>query len=361
MVGGVGAVAAAAGEVPVGFVPCSTSWTSATAGWVLGFVPEKSDEAEPAQHPVLLQTETAGLSWQQVPAPPVGLPPTGEQVRVFFANPTDGLITDGSRLFATYDAGVQWQPVVLPGAVGPVAVGAIDSNLRFVYVIVSSGTDAAPWTALYSSPVHRSAWAAAKGVAVPGRGVPAGGGWDVAARGASAQVALGVVFESSRYWVAADGQTWREHPAPGPIEARVDLDSVPSGDVEVPDGVFALVSSNPGRGFMTKEMLSTLDGRPFESRGPAPDAGITTGFAAGGPAVAAVGAVGAGASYLHSTVDSGQSWQTTLTLTPDVPLYDLAFTDTRHATMLAGGPGWPEAAVYRSTDAGRTWARLALS
>jgi hypothetical protein len=359
----VGAVAAAvAGEVPVGFVPCSTSWTSATEGWVLGFVPEKSDGNEPPpRHPVLLQTETAGLSWQQVPAPPVALPPTGEQVRVSFANLTDGLITDGSRLFATYDAGARWQLVELPGAVGPLRVGAIDSNLRSVYVIVSSGTEAASSTALYASPVHRPAWAAAAGVAVPGRGVPAGGGWDVAARGRSAQVALGVIFESSRYWAAADGQTWREHPAPGPVDARTDLDSVPSGAVDVADRIFALISSNPGRGFMTKELLSTVDARPFESRGPAPDAGITTGFAAGGPAVAAVAAVGAGASYLHSTVDSGQSWQTTLTLTPDVPLYDLAFTDTRHATMLAGGPGWPDAAVYRTTDAGRTWSRLALS
>jgi photosystem II stability/assembly factor-like uncharacterized protein len=349
---GMAAAAVDAAPVPAGFVPSSTSWVGADQGWVLGFAPGGADPGEPA--PALLRTMDGGQTWQARTAPPVRLPDNGVQVRVFFANRTDGLVTDGQSLFATHDGGAGWRSVRLAGVSGPVAIGPIAANTLREYAVVTVGTGDAARTTLYSSPLAQDWWTPAAGVSIPGQGVPASGGWDVVARGSDAAVALGVIFESSRFWTSTGAGGFREATAPCGVDARTDLAAVTGR-------TYALCSSNPGRGFEAKQLLASDLAGPagqFTPLGPAPDAGITRDFAAGSRTVAAVAAAGGGASFIHLTTDGGQTWTTPLTLDPDVDMFDLAYQDPTHAVFTAGGPTSVSATVYRSTDAGQTWKPL---
>jgi hypothetical protein len=353
-VGAAGAVGAAApagsagSAVPAGFVPSSTSWPGAEDGFVLGFAPGGA--------PALVHTADGGATWQPRTAPPVRLPDNGVQVRVFFANARDGVATDGSALFATHDGGGAWRSVRLVGVTGPVAIGAFAANTLREYAIVTVGTGDAAKTSLYSSPLGQDWWTAAAGVSIPGQALPASGGWDVVARGTDAAVALGVIFDSSRYWTSSGGAGFRESTPPCGVDARTDLGLVPGR-------TFGLCSSNPGRGFETKALVgSDLTGpaNRFVPLGNAPDQGITRDFAAGSRTTAAVAAAGGGASFIHLTTDGGATWTTPLTIDPDVDLFDLAYQDPTHAVFVAGGPGSASAAVYRSTDGGQSWKPLTI-
>jgi photosystem II stability/assembly factor-like uncharacterized protein len=325
-----------------GFVPSSTSWPAAQQGWVLGFT-----SCSAGTCPSLLRTADGGESWQRRPAPPVTVPATGEQVRVFFANGTDGLVTDGHRLFATHDAW-HWAPVALPGSPATVAVGALAANHRYAYAVLVLGTSDAAQTRLYAAPLSGDDWRAVPGVAVGGSG-----DGDVAARGRTGVAALGVPFESSRYWVTTNGRSWRERTAPCSPDAVTRLDDPPTG------GVFALCSSDPGFGDQTKELKVARPGAGFASLGEAPRPGITTDFAAS-PAAALVAASGRGdTTWIHATFDGGRTWVDPLVL-PGNPISDLAFSDAQHAVALYGGPQSSDAAVYRSVDAGHTWSRLTV-
>jgi photosystem II stability/assembly factor-like uncharacterized protein len=343
------ATAVDAPAVPTGFVPSSTSWVGPDQGWVLGFAPGADGQA-----PVLVRTLDGGQTWQARTAPPVRLADNGVQARVFFANRTDGLVTDGQSLFATHDGGAAWRSVRLAGVSGPVAIGAIAANTVREYAVVSVGTGGTATTALYSSPLGQDWWTPAAGVSIPGQGVPASGGWDVVARGTDAEVALGVIFESSRFWASTGGGGFRAGTAPCGVDARTDLAAVTGR-------TYALCSSNPGRGFEAKQLLASDTAGPakkFVALGPAPDAGITRDFAAGSRLVAAVAAAGGGASFIHLTTDGGQTWTTPLTLEPDVDLFDLAYQDPTHVVFTAGGPTSVSATVYRSTDGGLSWKPL---
>jgi photosystem II stability/assembly factor-like uncharacterized protein len=329
------AAAAPGSGAPPGFLPSSTSWTSERNGWVLGFAPcAQGDCAN------LLRTLDGGQTWLRWPAPPVRQTPEHDQVRVWFANDVDGLATDGHRLFASHSAGVRWQQVPLPEA----EIGAVASNDRFMYAILSDGAG----TRLYSSPLHASRWAP-----VPGIELPTAGGGDVVARGTSAFVALASVFQSNGYWSTTDGRDWRASAPP------CDVNSVPNLGLARDRALFALCSHDPGRGFMAKDLERAEPDGSFSFVSTAPPVGITTGFDAASRSTVAAAAVGAGAAFVHRGTAGGTTWDTPF-VGDEQPVFDLAFTDSRHGTMVLGGPGWPNAVVYRTTDAGATWTPLTL-
>src|SRR2546430_1878685 len=128
----VSGTAAAADEsvVPPGFVPSSTSWTSAGEGWVLGFSP--CTPGSERQCAGLVRTFGGGRHWVRAGAPPVQVAEDNDQVRVHFANEFDGLITNGHQVFTTHTAGVVWRPVAIPAA----QIWTVASNDTFMYAIV---------------------------------------------------------------------------------------------------------------------------------------------------------------------------------------------------------------------------------
>lgn len=101
---------------------------------------------------------------------------------------------------------------------------------------------------------------------------------------------------------------------------------------------------------MSKELRQS-DGGPFRTISVAPREGITLGFAIS-PDAALISASGRDWSYIHR--GPGEKWATPVTL-GGPPLWDLAFSDSRNAAFVRGGPGAEFAEVYRSDDAGLTW------
>jgi hypothetical protein len=329
------------GLAPSGFTPSSTSWTTDRRGWMLGFTPCPS-----GQCPALLHTFDGGARWWPAGTPPVRLSPRNFQVRVFFADDTVGLVTDGERLYTTHTAGLLWQQVRLPGAGASVTIGALAADDQALYAIVDNDAS----TRLYSSPLRVTRWRPVPGVALPDPGEPGGGG-DVVARGHTAYVVLDDLFVADGYWVNTGG-AWR------PAQPPCDVDAVPDLGLASDGALYALCSYDPGMGFMFKDLEKPNPGGGFTFVSSAPDNGITTAFSAASADTVAVGAIGRGAAFVHRGTGGGTEWQTPLVL-DGVPISDLTFTDATHGFLMWGGPQWSEAAVYRTSDAGATWTPIA--
>ncbi|MFC4855790.1 hypothetical protein [Actinophytocola glycyrrhizae] len=324
--------------VPPGFVPSATSWTTAQQGWVLGFAP-----CPDGQCPVLVRTWDGGAKWWRANVPPLPLPTDNRRVRVHFANGGNGLMTDGTSLYATHTAGLFWRRVDLP-AEGPAPdIGALAAGDRAFYAIVSDDSG----TRLVTSPLFGNDWHPVPGVALPDRG-----GGDVVAAGPRVHVALNAVHRSHGYWATSEGTAWHAARPPCPVHADPDL-GLAAGTV------YALCSARPGMGDMVKQLVRSTAGRPFTPVGRAPDAGITTGFAVASPSVMAVTAVGRGAALVHRGVEGGAVWDTPVVL-PGAPLHDLGFTDARHGTLVWGRPDHGDGRVYRTDDGGGTWTPLSF-
>lgn len=322
-------------RVPPGFAPSSTSWTSDQRGWVLGFAPCPS-----GQCPALLHTVDGGAHWRPAGTPDVRPSVRNFQVRVFFANDTVGLITDGERLYATHTGGIRWQQVELPGAGPSATIGALAANDRALYAIVVNDSS----TRLYASPLRVTRWRPVPGVALAN---PGGAGGDVVARGHSAYVVLDDTFVSDGYWVTTGG-AWQ------PAQPPCDVDAVPELGLAPDNALYALCSYNPGMGFMFKDLMKPNPGGGFTFVSSAPDDGLTTAFSAASAGTVAIGAVGEGAAFLHRGINGGTEWQTPLVLN-GVPISDLTFTDATHGFLMWGGLPWTGATVYRTRDAGATW------
>jgi len=328
-----GAAAASPGAgVPSGFLPSSTSWIDDHRGFVLGFAP-----CPAGQCPVLVRTADGGATWTRVRVPAVSLTSVDRRVRVHFANELEGLVTDGRKLYVTHTGGRLWRPIELPGD-----VGALASNAGTLYAIVSDDNR----TRLFATPRGVDRWAAVAGIELPG----ASGSGTVVARGTGAYVALNVIHESIGYWATENGRVWRATEPPCPASANPELSL--AGPT-----VFALCSYNPGRGFMFKDLLRSDSGGPFTLAGQAPEAGITTEFAAASASTVAIVAIGAGAAWLHRGTDGGKTWDSPLVI-DEVPFADLGFTGELTGTVVWGGPLWGDARVYRTHDGGATWTPL---
>jgi hypothetical protein len=322
------------GGVPAGFAPSSTSWIDGKRGFVVGFAPCAS-----GQCPALLRTVDGGVTWRQTRVPPVRLVSVDRRVRVHFANDLHGVITDGQAMYATHTGGRLWRRVVLPGD-----IGALASNDRALYAIVTSDTG----TRLFSAPLDADRWAP-----VPGVELPSSGGGTVVAHGSGASVALNVIHESIAYWTTTNGQTWQASEPPCQVNANPELSL--AGPT-----VFALCSYNPGRGSMFKDLMRSDSGGPFTFVSQAPEPGITTDFAAASPSTVAIGAIGAGAAWLHRGTQGPAAWGTPF-IADELPLADLAFTGEQDGALVWGGPLWGEAKIYRTHDAGATWTPLTFA
>jgi photosystem II stability/assembly factor-like uncharacterized protein len=309
----------------------------------LGFVP-----CQDGPCPALVNTSNDAQTWQQRTAPRVSL--TVDQTRIHFANRLDGYATDGQVLMSTHDGAGTWNRVRLPGAVTSVNISKLASTDRYAYAIVTHGIGPTTITQLYASPLGHDGWQPVAGVAVPGSG-----GWDIATHGPAAYVALGVVHESTRLWASADGSQWTEVQPLCSVHDAVRLSSAGTGRVE------AMCSFNPFRGHMNKLLVESVDGGAPVVLGEAPSAGITTTFAMAPNGSAFVCGVGSGATWLHASFNGGRTWLSPLMLTEqDLPMYDLAFQDSAHGVAIWGGPAFPGAVLYRTTNGGHTWSQLTL-
>ncbi|WP_148256682.1 WD40/YVTN/BNR-like repeat-containing protein [Kribbella flavida] len=102
--------------------------------------------------------------------------------------------------------------------------------------------------------------------------------------------------------------------------------------------------------------MSTDQGANYELQGPAPQKGITSGFAVPSEQTVAVSASAADQCVVYLTFDGGANWEETLTVTDGAPASNLTFTDANHGSVTCG---WDENAMtYYTEDAGRTWMKM---
>jgi photosystem II stability/assembly factor-like uncharacterized protein len=339
-----------AAAAPVGFAPGSTSWPSASHGWVLGWVPCGSND----KCARLYQTMDGGKTWAQRTAPPIKPSEFGDPTRLVIGyldgstrNPSTAIITNGTVTYASYDGARTWKAETF-GIQGQVSVGELDASTKDAYALVTSGDSRT--TQLYRSPLGKRAWTKATPARTLDTHYPSG---DIATRGTEAIVTIGSEAMAYSVWTTADGSKWTRRD-PSCFEGAVAQVAVPAVGK-----LFALCSWAPGRGFMRKELKFSDTGEAFWTAGFPADTGLTSDFAAASAEVAAVGSTGGDEAFVQLTTDGGYTWRTTLAEPETGPVRDLAFTDAKRGVLVAGYAELGTSKLFRTTDGGRTWTEFA--
>ena len=342
MPGGPGEPAAA--TVPAHFTAYSASFISPSWGVVLGGTGCTYGHRCAAR---LVVTADGGRRWQVMPAPDVLLdsPASGEPKRaagtVVFASRRDGWLY-GTGLWATSDAGAHWQKVNLGGAVQALASAG---GVAWAAVVPRG----ARVTELFESQVGRDAWTRVREIA-------AATGFDsLAAYGRTAWFAGG-----KSLWVVSATGRWHRYRFGCPAAFALGGIGVASSSrvafqCSQPEGMFhtqklVLVSANGGK---TVQMA----GRQ------APLIGDTIGFAVppGSPAAFFIAVITPGLDYVARSADGGKTWtQASISRTDGG-----AMLNSLH--MVSPRDGWlvvnqlsGQNGLLRTTDAGRTWIRVAF-
>lgn len=336
-------------SVPAGFSPSSTSWTSPSTGWVLGWTPCAADLC-----PTLLHTSDGGHTWSERHAPNVRPSEVGSQTRVFFAErhgDSLGLITNGHHAYVSYDSARTWRPLDLAGVD---MIGGIGANVRAMFVVGHAQVGDQVTTQAFTSPIHQPRWRRLRGAATSSHGSQWSTKSVVATAGRGVQIATSTYGGTVRLWTATNGRRFvPAHPC-NPL-------SVMYPGFGADQQQFVLCSSNPGRGRMTKVLRTgSAEDRFMTVVGQAPTAGITSDFAVTPGSAIAVGATMNSAALVHMSFDRGRTWQTTLTAFETGAVRDLSFQDDRHGVLVAGYGASGSSVVYRTTDGGHSWTALDL-
>jgi hypothetical protein len=331
---------------PSEFLPSSVSWLDARQGSVFGYAPCGEDLC-----PQLLATVDGGDTWQPIEAPPVKLPDNHNQVRLMVADPDDEFVTDGTTLWATNDKAATWYPVELAGLTAPYSISKVVISHGTVLAVASSlGNAELNATRIYSGAVGAPVLRPLAGFEVIG-GYTYG---DLAVDGDVLQVYLGADYATARYGFSLDGVDIVEAPLPCPVENVAMLGGIKDGR---PIALCNGSGGSPQPGSMTKQVFTAPQlGGTYVPSNPAPAQGITQTFGVASPDVQTIGAVGGSLSLVHSTFDAGNSWTSTTLSERGFGLFDLQFVTPDIGYVVDGVPNASEgSAVYRSTDAGRTW------
>jgi hypothetical protein len=343
--------------VPAGFQPASTSWLTARHGFVFGYAAcSWSPSCE-----YLFDTTDGGSSWQQLIAPPITLPANSNHVQLTFATDKIGFATDGEYLYATHDGAAHWSTVSLTG-LNPTNQINISSVTVFNGRVFAVGSSfgAADSTRIYAGAVDADTLTPVAALA-PAAKAPAFDYGQLTAVGGVLQVAVGTSYQAEHYWLSRDGRTFTPAPLPCPVASSTPtLGGIQSGQVLV---ICAADPADPQPGQQTKQLLTAPGlGKPFTAATPLPTAGYQQDFATISANNATASAQAADMNLLYATFDGGHSWNTTLQVPDLLGLWDLAFPSATVGYLVAGLPQGPTGAskLYRSTDAGHSWAPLVV-
>ncbi|MGH3501881.1 MAG: WD40/YVTN/BNR-like repeat-containing protein [Nocardioidaceae bacterium] len=346
------AATADSAPVPPPFSPSSTSWTSATEGWVLGWTPCGSEDCARLMH-----TTNGGDSWTEVNAPDVSPSIYSRQTRVFFAQGgghTVGLVTNGNELYTSFDGGRTWQRESFPGAD---KLGAIGSTSKEVYMVAFRGPGYTTTTYVLRTPLAERDWQKMPGVAVTGDGSVSSYSSSISGTGKELQIGTSAWGGAVRLWSSGALPTGSSRDT---LRTSIPCSdhSVMQAGLAAAGRSYVVCSYNPGIGHMYKQLKSSPDGVSFSPVSKAPLAGITSDFAVTGTGTLAVGARGGGTGIVYMSFDGGQSWSTNLWAEDTGTVNDLAFQDPLHGTLVAGSAGIDHSVVYRTVDGGHTWTPL---
>ncbi|HEY4022240.1 MAG TPA: hypothetical protein VGM75_26365 [Pseudonocardiaceae bacterium] len=349
------ATASTPSPVPTGFQPASTSWLTAQRGYVFGYAAcSWSDSCE-----FLFDTNNGGTTWQQLTAPPIGLPANSNHVALTFASAKVGFATDGEYLYATRDGAQHWSTVSLAG-LNPTRQIDISSVTVFngkVFAVGTDNGDADP-VKIYSAALTADTLQPVARLALTGLPYDYA---QITSVGGVLQVAAGAIYHTERYWISHDGTTFAGAPVPCPPNTSTpSLSGVRAGHVLV---ICAADPADPQPGEQEKQLfVAPALGKPFAAASPLPVVGYQQDFATASAQNASAATQAGGVNQIYATFDAGKTWRTTLTV-DDLPgLWDLAFPGADTGYLVAGLPQSPVGAsqLYRSTDAGHTWSVLAI-
>ena len=331
--------------VPKGFAPASTSWTGPDTGYVLGYAP-----CAKSWCPTLLGTTDGGAHWRRLGAPSMALPDNHNHVALTFVSDRVAYVSDGVHLQGTRDGGRTWRRIGLVGAKEPFYLSKIAEIGGRVFAMVTSPREGV--TRLYAGKAGASSLLAKPGFSVKG-GITYG---DLAV-GGGLQVTLGADYQTEKYWTSKDGAQFVAASLPCPVDTYARLAGVREKQV------VALCNSSPGTphpGATERHLRHAPKlGGKFSGTDEAPADGITQGFDAASPLIAAVAAEAGGASLLHATSDGGRTWTTTVLSERGFSLDDLDFPGRGTGVVVDGQPDASGgSAVYRTTDGGKSWREL---
>lgn len=348
------AVAAATpSPVPTGFQPASTSWLTAQHGFVFGYAP--CTWSNSCQY--LFDTKDGGRTWQQLTAPPIALPANSNHVALTVASDKIAFITDGEYLLTSQDGARHWSTVSLAG-LDPTKHINISSVTVFNGMVFAVGTGDDNATAIYSGAVGADTLRPLARLAAPALPYDYA---QVTAIGGVLQVVAGTSYHTEFYWYSRDGRTFTGAPVPCPVNSMTpSLAGIRSGHVQV---VCSGDPADPQPGEQVKELVDApASGTTFTAVGPLPVTGYEQAFATVSSTAASAATQAADANLLYATFDGGKTWQTTLTVTDVLGMWDLAFPGPSTGYLVAGLPQSPTGAshLYRSTDAGHTWSVMTI-
>lgn len=350
------------GAVPAGFAPASASFPSASTGFVLGLDSACSSGSCVA----LARTTDGGTHWVGLPAPTAAYAPRGNAApssqtavsEVRFADELDGWAY-GPDLFATHDGGRTWQQVELGGAV--VALAAADGVVDAVVSPCAADQSCTGAMRLEQAPTTGGAFTTV--LTGPSATVSSGDASDLSLSSPVGFVTLGPSAPGTAALYATSDlrnvQGWHAFPDPCAAQGIVSLTAFAAPNTTT---LYSLCSGGGAAGSSQKTVMVTRNG--ISTVGGSAPLGGAGGSLAATAAGALVIATASGASWLYRSIDGGQTWQTVVTFDDGgMGFNDLAFASDTTGVVVHGEPGPPgqeSTQLLLSTDAGATWAPVAI-
>ena len=336
-------VAVAHAAAPPGFAPKNAAWLSASEGYVLG----QAGCGQPDLCERLVHTTDGAKTWTEIPVPQLERPDNQ-----YFGFPTVIAATskrfavyDNNRIMETTDGGKHWSELAVHATSPSLMIGDVKYFHGKVFAIAGSPEQ----TDLYAA--GPSGLDPVPGVTMH-RGVS-----DVAgtiAGGDALEVSLtnlGQQWPTST-WRSKDGKTFAQQPYPCAAgEAAIYAEHKPGAPIAA-----ICEGTQPNRpGNWDKAMvIGPATGGKLTRAPQAPEIGVVAGFAVLSDKVALMPVTGGGVTFMLRTDDAGQTWANTYTIDGQTWSPDLAFVNATTAYHTV------ESTLYRSTDAGKTWAAVSF-
>lgn len=339
-----------AAAVPANFEPVSASFLSPARGVVLGGAGCAGGHACRAR---LAATTDGGAHWHYLKAPDVrlfniagnSLTQASRVDGVVFTSRRNGWLY-GPGLYATHDGGAHWRRISLGGDIVPSLGGGVvtmAASSGTAYAVVSPDPFHGKRDELYRSPAGRNAWARV------GRMTAELATFAVSGRAAWFATGAGSSLSATHLWATADGVHWHRYPLGCP--GSYGLQSIAAASTS---HVVFLCTGESSIANTAKEVLRSVNGGKTEHLiGPAPTGGIG-GVIAVPPHRSKVITL-APEYFLYRSADGGKTWKQVLSGTAWNSLSYVSRT-VGWVVLSSGGHGQ----LLRTTDAGRTWHRVAF-
>jgi hypothetical protein len=334
--------------------PIATSFTSASAGWLLA-APPCAQAVHPCRTLLLRKTDDGGRSWLAVPAPPApgSFQPgsgDGSVSQIVFTSSRDGWAW-GPGLWQTRDGSATWRRLSISD--GPVQSLAAGGG-RVLAATGRCGPDR--WQCsfkVYSSPTGADNW----------RPIPGAAATRVSSASLAVSGQVGYVFATATdlgrpllLTGPVNGSArWRSLPDPCPSAWSMALAAAGGW-------LFLSCGSEPGAGSQVKTAYLSGDGGRTWHQAASPPASGYLGAASMTPAGTIF--LSGGRMDIYVSRDRGRSWHTSPSLDQAAGLAEAGFSLWATATSATQGFAFQEGVYQHQTwltgDSGRHWTAVTV-